>query len=243
MAVSQAPPIPTALRPHHFGTCEPPGLAVGRVGLLAGRARRADVTKGGALAPETTLLPPPVAVVLHFHCASLPAWQAKFSDHVAALQRLGSGGGSGGGSGRRSLDDLEATLRGCLQRELESLLGGDKEEAESERERSGEAASGDSSSDEPLEPGTEAGAQAGGEDLPAMATSVHAFHEASAAAAAALAAAEEKGEPDAVAHAALVSRRVWERWRVQPAGLPSLGDAEPHRVLDCGVTLIRPLRR
>lgn len=72
------------LGPHHFGTCEPPGLAVGRAGLVMGRARRAAI--GHA---ETLVVPPAIAVILHFHCASLSRWQAKYSDHIITLRDLG----------------------------------------------------------------------------------------------------------------------------------------------------------
>ena len=74
------------LGPHHFGRCEPSGLAVGRVGLLAGRARRAALSDQNA---ETTLVPPPIAVILHFHCATFEQWQNKYIDHVISLHSLG----------------------------------------------------------------------------------------------------------------------------------------------------------
>ena len=103
------------LGPHHFGTCHPAGLAVGRSGLLAGRARRKELLGTEPDAPrsrrlvssETALVPPPIAAVLHFHCASFSRWQAKYGDHVAALKMAGSELGSL----EQSLEEIDAIDR------------------------------------------------------------------------------------------------------------------------------------
>ena len=98
------------LGPHHFGTCTPAGLAVGRAGLLAGRAQRAAALAAGAgRSSETALLPAAVAVVLHFHCASLSSWCSKYADHLASLRRLGHGRWASSEEGGPSAEELETT--------------------------------------------------------------------------------------------------------------------------------------
>lgn len=241
--------------PHHFGKCEPAGLAVGRAGLVMGRARRSEATVGGTLAQETALLPPSVGVVLHYHCASFATWTAKFTDHIASLQQLlrrtggrqlshqssdasegcagpGSDGSDGGGSdgcggstdgggasgGKEKVGGgvgEEGRPRLAVHREIESLLH-DCWHTELCNAKGG----------------------CEGESLAGLPS----FHDASSAAAAALAAADEIGDDDTMAQATDSCRKLWARWRVQPAGavLPSLGETESHRVLDNGITLIRP---
>ena len=118
MGVLSSNPGLVPLGPHHFGTCHPAGLAVGRSGLLVGRARRKELLSQPAteadasgtrclVSPETALVSPAVAAVLHFHCASFSRWQTKYGDHIAALKMAGSNVGSL----EQSLEEIAAINR------------------------------------------------------------------------------------------------------------------------------------
>ena len=183
------------LGPHHFGTCEPAGLAAGRAGLVAGRAARQWTGRGQPMEwprkvhTETALMPPPVAVVLHFHCPSLDRWQSKYADHLASLRQLGSGHEASHGT--LSLDELVRASEGWSFHEASCAVA-----------TLAVALSRSSSGDEG---DNDEGNTVNGDD----------------------------GE------AASAFRRVWEHWKLQPAGLPKLSDHEEYRVLSDGVTLVR----
>ena len=220
------------LGPHHFGTCEPSGLAVGRAGLVAGRARRAALTSaacaaaaaeagagagGLAHADETAVLPPSIAVVLHYHCSSLTRWRAKYADHVRALKRLervvtvaGGEHAAGGTSAEACGSDAGSGSASCDEE------GGGSDEGHG----SGDGATVDGWLDEVL--------------------SMSDFHDASVAAAFAMADAETRGGPSMALAMEAASRRVWERWKLQPDDVPRTCAEQASWVLSArGLTLLR----
>lgn len=211
------------LGPHHFGTCEPAGLAVGRAGLVAGRARRSQLLRTATF-NETADVPPCVAVILHYHCASLSRYTRLASSRerlskrprVAKLQRLGSACWAAAAT-------LKGWRRGCgrWQAKFADHIDALRHHAH------GQWGGSHGPSLDELECHLQ-------HELPPT------FHEASCAAAAALAAAGDV-DSDTTAHVAAASRRLWEHWKLQPAEVPTLHEGEAHRVLSSGITLIRPL--
>jgi hypothetical protein len=166
--------------PHHFRAAGGGSAAVGDLGA-------------------TAVLPPRLAVLLHYESASVGRWRSKFADAAAVTRQRDEA--TAAWIDEQGLDAADAEwLRSTLDRNR---------------------------------------ARREGDPAPPRADRTAGFYTESARAADEMHDARRDGTPGRLAAAEAAARELWERWKREPADLPTLRPDEPYRVLrDRGLTLI-----